>query len=172
LKIIHFFFKFLIILFFISIKNTPAAIGIINLRLLMEQAPQSIIAQQIIENDFKVRKQRLISLQKKIDARTSKFINEKELISKEKQNKSSIALQNMKDGMNALEREYQTDYLIRQKESADQFFKLVREKVKHLSKEKKYLIVIQNESVFWANNKLDITENILSLLNKTEIDKK
>lgn len=166
MNILKIFLNFLILIFTCNIQIAQSNIGIINLRVLMEKAPQSIIAQQIIENDFKVRKQRLISLQKKIDARTKKFINEKDSISQEKRNKANIALQNMKDGMSALEKEYQTDYLIRQKEEADKFFKLVKEKIKLLAKEKKYLLIIQNESIFWANKNLDITEHILTLLNK------
>lgn len=70
--------------------------------------------------------------------------------------------------MNALEKEYQTDYLIRQKESANDFFRIVRNEIKKIAKEEKYLIIIQNESVFWANNSLDITENILEILNEKQ----
>merc|ERR1712003_525076 len=104
----------------------------------MDQAPQAIIMQKVIENDFKVRKQRLTSLQKKIDEKKLKFMNEKKPISQEKRNK----LKNMEDGMHALERECQTDYMIRQQEATNKFFKLVREQIKNIAKEKKYLIVI------------------------------
>jgi outer membrane protein len=137
---------------------------------LIEQAPQAIIATQVIENEFKLRKQRLISLQKKIDQKTSKFMKEKDILSKEKQQKSSMALQNMRDGMNALETEFQTDYLIRQKEEMDKFFNIVKQQVKDISNDKKYLIIIHKESVFWANNNLDITDKVLSMLNKKKID--
>jgi len=166
LKNINLIIQIFTIFFLINVNNTHAKIGVINLRLLMEQAPQSIIAKQIIENDFKVRKQRLVTLQKKIDSRTSKLINEKNTIPEDKKEKSSLTLENMKTGMNALEKEYQTDYIIRQKEAAENFFQIVKEEIKNLAKEKKYIIVIQSESVFWAHNNLDITEQVLSLLNQ------
>ena len=65
MKYFHVFLRFIIIILLLNIKNTQAAIGIINLRLLIEQAPQAIVKTQIIENEFKIRKQRLIALQKK-----------------------------------------------------------------------------------------------------------
>ena len=100
MKNINLTIQIFIIFFLINANNIHAKIGVINLRLLMEQAPQSIIAKQIIENDFKVRKQRLVTLQKKIDSRTSKLINEKNTIPKDKKEKSSLTLENMKTGMN------------------------------------------------------------------------
>ena len=81
-----------------------------------------------------------------------------------------MALQNMRDGMNALETEFRTDYLIRQKEEMDKFFNIVKQQVKDISNDKKYLIIIHKESVFWANNNLDITDKVLSMLNKKKID--
>ena len=172
MRIYGIFFSILVLSILGNLKSAQASIGIINIRLLMEQAPQAIVIKQVVENDFKSRQQRLRSLQKKIDEKTAKFLKEKEFMSKEKKNKSNLALQNMKEGMNALEREFQTDYVIRQREATDKFFKVVRDEIKALSKERKILIVMKNESVFWANNSLDITEQILSLLNKKETDKK
>ena len=70
MKKFYLYFKSFAIIFFINIIHInyiQAGIGVINLRLLLEQAPQAIIKTQVIENEFKTRKQRLIALQKKID---------------------------------------------------------------------------------------------------------
>ena len=150
----------------ININNIQAGIGVINIRLLLEQAPQAIIKTQVIENEFKTRKQRLITLQKKIDEKKIKFIQEKELLSKEERQKKNISLQKMKEGMNALENEFRTDYVIRQREEMDKFFDNVRVHVKKIAKERKLIVILQKESVFFNNNNIDITEKVLSILNK------
>jgi len=97
---------------------------------------------------LRIEKKRLIALQKKIAEKKSSFQNEKELLSPEERQKVNISLERMQNGMNALEGEFRTDFLMRQKEELDQFFNNVRVHVKKISKERKFIIVIQKECVF------------------------
>lgn len=152
----------------VCIKTSQAAIGVLNIRIIAEQAPQAIVLTQVIENDFKERKQRLIALEKKIEKKNKVFNQRKEFLSKEEKQKKLIALQKMRDGMNALENEFKTDYVIRQKEEMEKFFVIVRKYVKEIAREKKMLIILHSEAVFWSNSNIDITDNVLSILNKSK----
>jgi len=138
-------------------------IGIVNTANLLKEAPQAEAARKKLESEFAPRDAKIVKLQKTIKALEEKLSKDSAVMSesaRKKQERDIVA--KIRDVKRSRE-EFTEDFNFRRNEEIGKLQKLVSATILALAKEQKYDIIL-NESVIYASQQVDITENVLKRL--------
>lgn len=148
-----------------TVAAAEIRVGVVSMERLLQQSPQAQAAQKDMTKKFGGRQKDLIAEQDKIK-------NLQDNINKNGAVMSSSQLQDMQGQLQDLQRDFnrkQSDYMddVNQQRN-EQLGKLqhtIVEAVQTFAKEKKYNLII-GEGVFYADDTVDITDQVLAQLQK------
>ncbi|HET7921648.1 MAG TPA: OmpH family outer membrane protein [Gammaproteobacteria bacterium] len=140
-------------------------IGVVNMQRLLQQSPQAQSASKKMEKKFDSRRKGLLDEQNKI-----KDLQDK--INKNGAIMSANQLQDMQGQLSDLQRDFnrkQGDYLddlnSQRNEELGKLQHDIVQAVQEFAKDKQYNLII-GEGVFYADNAVDVTDQVLSQLQK------
>ena len=122
----------------------------------------------IIEKIEKIRDQeteKLIKIENNLKKKNDEIAKTKNLISKEELNKKISSLRNEAKTFEELRIKTIKDLNIKRKKELDQFLKRIDPLVQEYMKEKSIDIIIDKKNIFMAKSNIDITEDILEIIN-------
>lgn len=140
-------------------------VGVVNMARLLQQSPQAQSASKKMEKKFDTRRKDLMAEQDKIK-------NLQDKINKNGAVMSSSQLQDMQSQLDDLQRDFnrkQSDYLddvnAQRNEELGKLQHDIIEAVQIFAKQKKYNLII-GEGVFYADDTVDVTDQVLAELQK------
>lgn len=140
-------------------------IGIVNTSKLLKEAPQAEAARKKLESEFAPRDVKIVGLQKLIKSLEDKLSKDSAIMSDTARKKQEREIVSKKRDVKRVREEFTEDFNFRRNEEIGKLQKLVSETILSLAKEKQYDIIL-NESVIYASQQVDITENVLGRLRK------
>jgi outer membrane protein len=137
-------------------------IGVVNVRQLMEESPQSRAATRAIEDEFAPRKRDLENQQKEYKAREEKLQRDAAVMSEAERTKAE---RDMRDSQRDLQRkvnEFQEDLNVRQNEEIGRMQRTLLEEIQSYAKAQGYDLILGD--VLFAKDAINITAAVLGAL--------
>jgi len=140
-------------------------IGVVNIPLLMANAPQAAEAKKRLEQEFSPKDKQLVALGKAISKLETKLSRDAVTMSdKEKRNLERDIVSKRREAQRA-QQEFKEDFSIRRNEELGKMQNRIREAVKALAEEGKYDLLL-TEGVIHASKKVDVTNKVQEKLAK------
>jgi outer membrane protein len=138
-------------------------IGVVNFQKLLEEAPQTKVAMQALENEFAPRRRELMTMQNDLKAREEKLQKEGALMAEADRVKAE---KNFRDEQREFSRkagEFQDDGSTRKNEEIGKVQRYLVTEIQGYANAQGFDLVL-GDGVFFAKGPLDITANVLALL--------
>ena len=138
-------------------------VGYVNVRKVMELAPQTDQARNGIEREFAPMERELMQMQKDVrDLEVRLAKNEAVLSEAERQRQGAGIRASMRELRRAQD-EYREDLNLRRSQELSKIQQKVTEVIRTLAKAEKYDLIV-SDGVIFAGNRVDITDKILKRL--------
>lgn len=175
-----FFGACLLLLAFVTMAQKPVnqsigevKIGYVSIRRIMANAPQVEQIQKKLSDEFKVKRQTIITLRNQV----AELNNAYDVAAADKTKQRPAALQALQKSIDEkqlalekLQQRLQDEYNLRRNEALAKLQTLVVSMVAKVSKEKQLDIVLNNTGVIYVNTRIDITPDVLKYLSEQTID--
>jgi outer membrane protein len=138
-------------------------IGVVNFQKLLEEAPQTKVAMQALENEFAPRRRELMTMQNDLKSREEKLQKEGSLMAEADRVKAE---KNFRDEQREFSRkagEFQDDGSTRKNEEIGKVQRYLVTEIQGYANAQGFDLVL-GDGVFFAKGPLDITANVLALL--------
>lgn len=163
--------KFAVALFagFLAIGAAGAqqiSIGVINSQRILAEAPQMKAASARLKAEFEKRITDVQDLEGRINAMQTKYEKDAPLMTEADRAKASRDLGELAKDYQRRKRELQEDINQRRNEEDANALDKVKKVVTQVAEENKLDLVLQDASVAYASQRIDITDKVLKALNK------
>ena len=139
-------------------------IGVVNFQKLLEDAPQTKTAMQALENEFAPRRRELLTLQNDLKARDEKLQKEGAVMSEADRAKAEKVLRDQQREFSRKAGEFQDDAGTRKNEEIGKVQRYLVQEIQGYASAQGFDLVL-GDGVFFAKGPLDITANVLAVLN-------
>jgi outer membrane protein len=156
---------FLILIFNTSIVSAEIKIGFVEIKKILQNAPQTVKANKKLEKEFTKRTKQLKKTVKKIKEKEIAFQKDSMTMSDSDREKKIKAIQSLKIDAQRTEREVREDIDLRRKEEIGNVQSLVNIAVEKVAKEQGYDLILY-QGVAYAGKKVDITDVVIKALGK------
>jgi len=156
---------FLILIFNTSIVSAEIKIGFVEIKKILQNAPQTVKANKVLEKEFTKRTKKLKKAVKKIKEKEIAFQKDSMTMSDSDREKKIKEIQGLKIDAQRTEREVREDIDLRRKEEIANVQSLVNIAVEKVAKEQAYDLILY-QGVAFAGKKVDITNVVIKALGK------
>jgi len=139
-------------------------IGVVNFQKLLEDAPQTKAAMQSLDNEFGARRRELMTMQNDLKARDEKLQKEGAVMSETDRENSERTLHDQQREFQRKASEFQDDASTRKNEELGKVQRYLVQEIQTYANSQGFDLVL-GEGVFFAKPPLDITSNVLAVLN-------
>jgi outer membrane protein len=138
-------------------------IGYVNFQKLLEEAPQTKTAMQALENEFAPRRRELLTMQNDLKARDEKLQKEGAVMSEADRAKAEKTLRDQQREFSRKAGEFQDDASTRRNEEIGKVQRYLVSEIQSYANAQGFDLVL-GDGVFFAKGPLDITANVLAVL--------
>lgn len=138
-------------------------IGVVNPSSLLENAPQSKVALQRLEQEFATRNDKLLKEQKAIKGLEDKLRRDGAIMAKAESRKLERDIVSRKRELRRGSDELREDRTFRSNEERGKLLRFVNEAITKIGKEEKFDLILY-EGIAYADPKIDLTSKILKRL--------
>ncbi len=138
-------------------------IGVVNPNRLLEEAPQSKMALQRLEQEFSARNSKLLKEQKSIKGLEDKLRRDGAIMAESERRKLERDIVSRKRELRRGSDELREDRTFRSNEERGRLLRFVNEAITKIGKEEKFDLILY-EGIAYANPKVDLTKRILQRL--------
>jgi outer membrane protein len=138
-------------------------IGYVNFQKLLEDAPQTKVAMQSLENEFAPRRRELLTMQTDLKAREEKLQKEGAVMSEADRTKTEKVFRDEQREFSRKAGEFQDDASTRRNEEIGKVQRYLVTEIQGYATAQGFDLVL-GEGVFYAKGTLDITANVLAVL--------
>jgi outer membrane protein len=138
--------------------------GVVNFQKLLEEAPQTKTAMQALENEFAPRRRELLTMQNDLKARDEKLQKEGAVMSEADRAKAEKTLRDQQREFSRKAGEFQDDASTRRNEEIGKVQRYLVQEIQGYASAQGFDLVL-GDGVFFAKGPLDITANVLAVLN-------
>ena len=156
---------FLVLIFNTSIVSAEIKIGFVEIKKILQNAPQTVKANKVLEKEFTKRTKKLKKTVKKIKAKEIAFQKDSMTMSDSDREKKIKEIQGLKIDAQRTEREVREDIDLRRKEEIANVQSLVNIAVDKVAKEQAYDLILY-QGVAYAGKKVHITDVVIKALGK------
>lgn len=156
---------FLILIFNTSMVSAEIKIGFVEIKKILQNAPQTVKANKVLEKEFTKRTKKLKKAVKKIKEKEIAFQKDSMTMSDSDREKKIKEIQGLKIDAQRTEREVREDIDLRRKEEIANVQSLVNIAVEKVAKEQAYDLILY-QGVAFAGKKVDITNVVIKALGK------
>lgn len=139
-------------------------IGAVNFEKLLEEAPQTKAAMQALDNEFGSRRRELMTLQNDLKARDEKLQKEGAVMSESDRANAEKTLRDQQRDFQRKAGEFQDDASSRKNEEIGKVQRYLVQEIQTYANAQGFDLVL-GQGVFFAKPALDITANVLAVLN-------
>jgi len=149
----------------------PVKLGVVNVGMLLEKAPQAIAASQKLEQEFKPQQQVLQKLVAELNQKQDNYARNKLVMSEQQQQAKERELALLSREIQRKQSDIQELLNLRRNEELSQMQKLVNQAIKKIGQDENFDLILY-EGIAYTNNRLDITKKVLAYLEKLNKQKK
>ncbi|OQK17743.1 hypothetical protein AU255_07730 [Methyloprofundus sedimenti] len=148
-----------------QLAQAEIKIGVVNIPLLMANAPQAAEAKERLEKEFSPKDKQLVAQQKKIKSLEEKLARDGMTMSETKKRDLEREIIAIRRDAQRAQQEFKEDFSIRRNEELGKMQNRIIEAVKALAEEGDYDLLL-TEGVIHASAKVDVTDKVQDKLSK------
>ena len=137
--------------------------GVVNFQKLLEEAPQTKTAMQALENEFAPRRRELLTMQNDLKAKDEKLQKEGAVMSEADRANAEKTLRDQQREFSRKAGEFQDDASTRRNEEIGKVQRYLVQEIQGYANAQGFDLVL-GDGVFFAKAPLDITANVLAVL--------
>ncbi len=138
-------------------------VGFVDVRKVMELAPQSEEARNSIEKEFAPRDRELLQQQKEVRSLEDRLVKNAAVLSEVERQRKETDIRASKRELRRAQDEFREDLNLRRSQELSKIQQTAREVIQKFAKAEKYDLVV-SEGVIFAGKRVDITNKILERL--------
>lgn len=137
--------------------------GVVNFQKLLEEAPQTKTAMQALENEFAPRRRELLTMQNDLKAKDERLQKEGAVMAEADRAKAEKTLRDQQREFSRKAGEFQDDASTRRNEEIGKVQRYLVSEIQSYANAQGFDLVL-GDGVFFAKGPLDITANVLAVL--------
>lgn len=159
-----------VLVFFLALTTAYAAdkpikLGVVNVGLLLEKAPQAVAASQKLEQEFLPQQKALQKLAADLNKKKANYTKNKLVMSAAQQQAKERELALLAREVQRKQNDIQELLNLRRNEELTKIQKLVNQAIKKVGEAEHFDLVLY-EGIAYTNHRLDITQKVLAYLQK------
>lgn len=148
-----------------SVQEKPIKLGVVNVALLLEKAPQAQAASKKLEQEFSPQQQTLQKMAKELNQKQAQYAKNKLVMSEAQKQAKERELALLSREVQRKQNDIQEMLNLRRNEELAQIQKLVNQAIKAIGAQEQYDLILY-EGIAYTNNRLDVTPKVLAYLEK------
>lgn len=146
-----------------SADTTPAKLGVVNVALLLEQAPQAKSASSNLEKEFSPQQAELKVLANKLDKQQNDYQKNKSVMSDSQQMTKEREMTMMSREIQRRRNDIQELLNLRRNEELSKLQSIVNDSIKAIGKQQGFDLILY-EGIAYTNDRVDVTQDVLKHL--------
>ena len=155
----------LLALSFGVVAQQSLRIGYVNMKRVIDNAPQTQRGRQKLEQEFESRNNEILEMEKRREDLQNKLLREAETMTDREREDVELLMRSVTRDIRRLKDEYTEDFTIRFSEEQNLLIRRVNSAVKSLAQQENMDLVLPDTSVVYASENVDITDRVLKRLN-------
>lgn len=156
--------KVVIAVALVAAASAPAAaqelkIGVVNVNVLLERAPQTRAMSETLRNEFAPRERELAAKAREFEEQSERFQKDAAVMGETERRNAERELRDLQREVARLQNEYQEDRNLRQNEEIGILQRTLNQEVTAFAQAENYDLVLAN--YVYAGEAVDITEDVL-----------
>ena len=143
--------------------DEPVRVGYVNVGELMEQAPQAQAAFEELQRDFEPIQREMMEERERLQRLQQELSRDEEILGDAERRELEAEIRDLQRELQRKESDYSEDLNARRNEALNVLQRLIMSEVQAYSRENGLDLVV-GEGVFYAANRVDITEGVLERL--------
>jgi outer membrane protein len=143
-----------------SVQAQEVKIGVVNVPVLMEQAPQARVAMEALDEEFKPRQREIIARQTEFQERTEQVQRDLAVMGETERRNAEKELRELQREVTRLQNEFREDLNLRRNEELGNLQRSLLKEVQDYAQGAGYDLVV-GDGVLFASSAVNITENVL-----------
>jgi outer membrane protein len=135
-------------------------IGVVNVPVLMDRAPQAKMAMDALQEEFAPRQREILAKQKEYEDLGEKVQRDVAVMGETERRNAENDLRNMQREVTRLQNEFREDLNLRRNEELGNLQRALLEEVQNYAKSAGFDLVV-GDGVLYASSAVNITENVL-----------
>ena len=135
-------------------------IGVVNVPVLMEQAPQARVAMEALDEEFQPRQREIVAKQTEFQERTEQVQRDLAVMGETERRNAEKELREMQREVTRLQNEFREDLNLRRNEELANLQRSLLKEVQDYAQSAGYDLVV-GDGVLFASTAVNITENVL-----------
>ncbi len=157
--------KAMMIIALLSAFTVPAIaqemkIGVVNVPVLMDRAPQAKVAMDALQEEFAPRQREILAKQKEYEELGGKVQRDVAVMGETERRNAENDLRNLQREVTRLQNEFREDLNLRRNEELGSLQRALLEEVQTYAKSAGFDLVV-GDGVLYASDSVNITENVL-----------
>ena len=144
--------------------QTQLKLGFVNATIILEKAPQAEQARERLEKEFKPRDEALVSAQQELRDLEDQLAGEGGGYSDDERRRLEREIRSLRREIDRMEDEFKEDFNLRRNEELRKLQRLVYEAIVELAKEEGFDLIVNQDAVIFASERVDVTESVLTRL--------
>jgi len=144
----------------VPVAAQEVKIGVVNIPVLMEQAPQARVAMAALEEEFQPRSREILAKQKEFQDLGEKVQRDIAVMGETERRNAEKDLRDMQREVNRLQTEFQEDLNLRRNEELGNLQRSLLKEVQDYAQAAGFDLVV-GDGVLYASSAVNITENVL-----------
>ena len=135
-------------------------IGVVNVPILMQRAPQAQLAMDALQEEFAPRQREIVSKQKEFEDLGEKVQRDVAVMGETERRNAEKDLRDLKREVERLQTEFQEDLNLRRNEELGNLQRSLLKEVQEYAQTSGFDLIV-GDGVLYASNAVNITENVL-----------
>ena len=135
-------------------------IGVVNVPVLMEQAPQTRVAMAALEEEFQPRQREIVAKRNEFEELSEKVQRDLAVMGETERRNAERDLRDLQREVNRLQSEFQEDFNLRRNEELGTLQRALLKEVQDYAQGAGFDLVV-GDGVLYASTAVNITENVL-----------
>lgn len=149
----------------IVFSSVPAAaqdvkIGVVNVPVLMEQAPQAKVAMDALQEEFAPRQRNILAKQKELEDLNTKVQRDLAVMGETERRNAEVELRDLQRDVQRMQTEFREDLNLRRNEELGNLQRSLLKEVQDYAETEGFDIVV-GDGVLYASSAVNITESVL-----------
>ncbi len=136
-------------------------IGLVNMGRIISESPQAAEVGAALEEEFAPRQREIVAKKSEFDEKRVKFERDLEVMGPEERRNAEREVRKNERDLARINQEFNEDVNLRRNDALGKLQRQVLAQVQTFAAEKGYDLVISSESVLFASQAIDVTEEVL-----------
>lgn len=138
-------------------------IGVVNINVLMEQAPQAQVAMEALQEEFAPRQRTILAKQQEFEDKTTKAQRDAAVMGETERRNTERELRDMQRDLQRMQEEFREDLNLRRNEEIGNLQRSLLKEVQDYAQEAGFDLIM-GDGVLYASSAVNITEAVLEAM--------